>query len=839
MTLDNRHSLASHFDCVVMLTLSNWKTEPRSNRFHYATRFAQLIPVIFVQADLDKAEARFEKTEFENLNILHVYSQFGPEQNSLMNQALLERGFIKPLLWIYYHHFAGFVAHRHSPLKVYHATEDWFSPDYGLGEEVLKLLRQVLTQTDLLVAVSDEVLRSYSHNAKYKKETILLENGCDYKFWAPAPNEIRNITSQKGGKRIALYQGGINRRLDCGLLQEVSKILDDWEIWLCGALHPDFAKQLKALLRCSNIKHLGYLSPERLRETVYRVTVGIIPFLQNHMIKVSLPLKAFEYVACGLPVVSVPIAALEAYEGIFEFADGPQQFAEAIQKVAPTRYDLSAIENRLSVARKQDYDLRFNTLIEKIDSELKKKEPGSHPLNILVLYDEQSIHVISILEHLQSFSLFSRSKVYYAHATNGAACIIDLSRFDVVVIHYSIRLCYDWHFSPSFAQAVRSFGGYKVLFIQDEYDTPETTRRWIGSLGIHAVFTCVPDEFVDQVYPPSRFPHLKRVRVLAGYVPVAIEGHEIKPIAQRKFLIGYRGRALPYHYGNLAREKLTIGLDMKKICEERGIPVDIEWADEKRIYGDQWYAFVANAKATLGTESGSNVFDDYGDIKANVERALKDNPSLSYEEIHAKCIGSREGQIKMNQVSARIFEAVALRTAMVLFEGTYSGVIQPDIHFIPLKKDFSNVDDVLVKLQDDVYLENLTRRAYEDVIGSGKYNYKQLICDFDDFLAEQVTKSSYGSLVLNLNSLYGPQQQGEYLQTIELQAIKPQGIERKIIKFQTIEQQGIKLQPMQEYQTFKAFVANALLPYPLIHKIVRSIVAGMKRIGQTIKIKCN
>src|SRR5438105_90692 len=67
-----RH-LADRFDAVVILTFeSNWKIEPRSNRYHYATRFARHLPVIFVQVTGQVGEYRFEDTEIPNLTLLHL-----------------------------------------------------------------------------------------------------------------------------------------------------------------------------------------------------------------------------------------------------------------------------------------------------------------------------------------------------------------------------------------------------------------------------------------------------------------------------------------------------------------------------------------------------------------------------------------------------------------------------------------------------------------------------------------------------------------------------------------------------------------------------------------------
>jgi hypothetical protein len=87
-----------------------------------------------------------------------------------------------------------------------------------------------------------------------------------------------------------------------------------------------------------------------------------------------------------------------------------------------------------------------------------------------------------------------------------------------------------------------------------------------------------------------------------------------------------------------------------------------------------------------------------------------------------------------------MFEAISFKTALVLFEGEYSGVLQPLVHYIPLKKDFSNVDDVLSRLKCDDYLQELTDRAYSDIIGSDRFSYKSFVKDFDNLIARSIKK---------------------------------------------------------------------------------------------------
>jgi hypothetical protein len=64
---------------------------------------------------------------------------------------------------------------------------------------------------------------------------------------------------------------------------------------------------------------------------------------------------------------------------------------------------------------------------------------------------------------------------------------------------------------------------------------------------------------------------------------------------------------------------------------------------------------------------------------------------------------------------------------MILFTGQYSGLIQPNEHYIELKKDFSNIDAVIARLEDLEDLERLADRAFDRLVGSGDFSYRQLV----------------------------------------------------------------------------------------------------------------
>jgi hypothetical protein len=95
----------------------------------------------------------------------------------------------------------------------------------------------------------------------------------------------------------------------------------------------------------------------------------LIPFKPHPVItEASRPLKAFEYLACGLPVVSVPIATLQPYGDLFCFASTPQQFAAGVLAAGAVAFDEREVGRRVEAARREDYDARFGELLTMLEA---------------------------------------------------------------------------------------------------------------------------------------------------------------------------------------------------------------------------------------------------------------------------------------------------------------------------------------------------------------------------------------------------------------------------------------------------------------------------------------
>lgn len=370
-------------------------------------------------------------------------------------------------------------------------------------------------------------------------------------------------------------------------------------------------------------------------------------------------------------------------------------------------------------------------------------------LNILYLYNSDQTYTSTVFAHIDSFAKYSTHRSFYCHEDQATAFNVDLSRFDVAVIHYSVRLPFD-QLSSSAVQALKKFSGLKVLFIQDEYDHTYKAWKWIKELGMRLVFTVVPQKGIPQVYPALEFPSTRFISTLTGYVPdeLILNPSATTP-SQRSLLIGYRGRPLPIRYGKLGIEKVAIGEIVKAYCDEQDIESDIAWSETSRIYGRRWYEFLRSCRSVLGSESGSNVFDWDGTLDERISHLHKSNPQVTDGEIYNKYVRHKEIDGIMNQVSPRIFEAIAARTVLVLFEGSYSGVVQPDKHFIPLKKDGSNLREVVRKLRNGAFVDAMAERAYEDIIVSGKYSYQTFVRMVDEEITNLFSTLKYQSDVVS------------------------------------------------------------------------------------------
>jgi hypothetical protein len=265
-----------------------------------------------------------------------------------------------------------------------------------------------------------------------------------------------------------------------------------------------------------------------------------------------------------------------------------------------------------------------------------------------------------------------------------------------------------------------------------------------------------PSFFNATYWKYTRVPKL--VFCLPGYVSdemLAARRRFYLPDAERKIDIGYRGRNPEYYMARGAREKVDIGVKFREKANGLGLILDIETEEAKRIYGENWYRFIASCRGILGVEAGVSIFDLEDVIYEGYQRLIVENPGMTFEEVSERLkFRDWEDRIYYRRISPRHFEAATLKVCQILYEGEYSGVMKPMVHYIPLKKDFSNFDEVIGIFRNPAARRELTGNAYNDLIASGQYTYECFVGDsfgpvlqevglepeMDAFEAERVTE---------------------------------------------------------------------------------------------------
>lgn len=353
-------------------------------------------------------------------------------------------------------------------------------------------------------------------------------------------------------------------------------------------------------------------------------------------------------------------------------------------------------------------------------------------MRILLLANFARDSAATIIDHATSLVDLSRHNIeMYDPVGRRAPHWLDLDCFDAVVIHYSVYLLGDAYLDETWRTRLVETRALKVLFLQDEYRNVYAFHERIRALEVSLLFTCVPDGEIEKVYPKRLLPRLKCIQVLTGYVPDYLQGTRPRFDTPRPFDVVYRGRGgLPW-LGSLFREKQLIAEGFASRTSGLGLTVDISTREADRVYGEAWLAFLRSARYTLGTESGASVFDFHGNIERDVRAFQDEHPDAGYVEIHERFLAAHEGIVSLNQISPRIFEGIACGCGLILFEGAYSGIIEPWAHFLPLKKDFSNLPEILDHVRDPLKTRDLAERAWNHVIGSGMNTYRRLVGVFD------------------------------------------------------------------------------------------------------------
>jgi hypothetical protein len=318
-------------------------------------------------------------------------------------------------------------------------------------------------------------------------------------------------------------------------------------------------------------------------------------------------------------------------------------------------------------------------------------------------------------------------QILYLNVSEGIPFIVRHLAFDVVILHTTL-LCarWAWFFERVAGQLawLRHATAVKIALPQDEYDHAEALDEWLESLGVSVVFSNFDESVRADLYPRM---HKRAVffQCLTGYIDegqVAAQAGKQIAMQDRPLDIVYRAAHLPYWFGSQGQLKHRIADIVAGRALSMGYRCDISTDHAKTITSHHWFDFLGSSKTVIGCESGSSVLDPRGLIQKRIREMLTQVPSLTFDEVSSTLPAGWDSH-RFFAIGPRHLEAIITRTCQVLVEGDYDGILVPYRHYLPLKRDFSNLDAILAMIKDDSLLEATANRAYEDILVRGKYSY--------------------------------------------------------------------------------------------------------------------
>ena len=239
------------------------------------------------------------------------------------------------------------------------------------GKEAGRIVREekeVIRSVDIVLASSKNLYEmAFEQNAN----TFLVPNGVDlakfntaFKVHESIPGEIPE------GRPIIGYYGTLDRWVNFDLLDYVAKSRPDWNIILIGP----WKLSSQRLLQRPNVRWLGPKSYETLPSYARTFTVATIPFHVDQLTQAVNPVKLYEYLAMGKPVVSTPLIEVEKFSPLVRIARSNEEFLACLQEEIERCPDRELVRQRRAAVQSYSWESRVAQVEEIICAFMKRAE---------------------------------------------------------------------------------------------------------------------------------------------------------------------------------------------------------------------------------------------------------------------------------------------------------------------------------------------------------------------------------------------------------------------------------------------------------------------------------
>ncbi len=220
----------------------------------------------------------------------------------------------------------------------------------------------------------------YEAKKSYARSIYFLPNAADVAHFMKAqdpetavPPEIARLPGP-----IIGFAGVIKEWIDLDLVRETALAHPEWSLVMIGPVGAGI--DISALQALPNVHFLGRREVRDLPNYLKAFDVCLNPFKINKLTDKVSPLKFYEYLASGKPIVSVNMPGVADFSGVIEIAGSRTEFVRgierALQEETPAR-----LQARLIKARENSWDSRVEFMMTKIAEIIQGRKPDCQPSN--------------------------------------------------------------------------------------------------------------------------------------------------------------------------------------------------------------------------------------------------------------------------------------------------------------------------------------------------------------------------------------------------------------------------------------------------------------------------
>ena len=283
-------------------------------------------------------------------------------------KKVLKADGIKDFIYInsFNFHYPNIAKKINPVLTVYQCVDPMIIP-YDMKHGIISE-NKLVKESDLVICTSKAL---YNEKKSQNPHTYFVPNAADIDHCSLALNPDLPVYGklEEMRKPIVGYLGTLERRMDYDLMLEVVKTNSEKTFVLAGPVWDNYVPQ--ELFKVPNVHIIGPIPYDELPQLVKGFDVAIIPFKKDEVSSTIFPLKLFEYLGAGKPVVitSFNPDLREYTNGVVTYADGEEQFTTALNEVIKSDSQ-EKIAKRIAVARLNTWAKRTDDIANIISSHL-------------------------------------------------------------------------------------------------------------------------------------------------------------------------------------------------------------------------------------------------------------------------------------------------------------------------------------------------------------------------------------------------------------------------------------------------------------------------------------